>query len=112
MVYLEYEMYKTKYLDLQCQFDIALTEKEKLLEYDESLNTLRQLLEDRKLLLEMKETELRKSQDRYDKIYVYRFVDGYGINKVARTLNYSKSQVYRILDQIQKRCDKMRKETC
>ena len=76
---------------------------------DESLGRLRQLLEDRERLLELKEKELRKSRDKDDKIYRFRFLDGYGINKIARTLNYSKSQVYRILSQIEKRCDKMRK---
>ena len=76
---------------------------------DNKLNWLRQCLEDREKLLDMKEKELRKSQDKQDKIYVYRFLDGYGINRISRSLNYSKSQIYRILSQIQKRCDKMRK---
>ena len=143
MIYLEYEAYRVKFLDLQEQFNHFLTEKERLFtrampnairydkehvqssndsnpleEYaialdeqkiDENLSRLRQLLEDREKLLNMKEMELRKSQDKFDRIYVNRFLDGYGINRLARSHNYSKSQVYRILGQIQKRCDKMRK---
>ena len=77
---------------------------------DETLKQLRQLLEDWERLLDIKKRELDKSQDVYDKIYRFRFIERYGINRIARSLDYSKSQVYRKLNQIQKRCDKMRKE--
>ena len=142
MIYLDYEMYRIIYLDLQEKFNNVLMEKERLFtktqpnairydkekvqvpvgfnvmeEYvisldekkiDEQLNGLRQVLDDREKLLIMKEKELRKSQDKNDRIYVYRYLDGYGINRIARSLSYSKSQVYRILGDIKKRCDKMR----
>lgn len=146
MIYLEYEMYKIKYIESQEQFSMVLTEKERLLtktmpsairydkdkvqssptgniledyvvaledeHIDEKLNQLRQILNDRKLLLEIKERELRQSQDMPDKVYVHRYIDGHGINRISRDLSYSKSQIYRILGQIEKRCDKMRKNMC
>lgn len=76
---------------------------------DEMIAKYRQSLSDWSVLLEYQEKELRKSQDKYDIIYTMKCIDGMGINKIARVMNYSKSQVYRILKQIYKRCDKMRK---
>lgn len=75
---------------------------------EEKLSQYRQNLKDWRVLLEIKEGELRKSQEKTDKIYVMRCIDGYGINRIAKIMSYSKSQVYRILDKIYKRCDKMR----
>lgn len=146
MIYLEYEMYKIKYAESQEQFNMILTEKERLftktlpiaIRYDkdkvqssptgnmledyiiamddeqinERLSQLRQLLSDRSMLLQLKENELRQSRDIPDRVYVHRFIDGHGINRIAKDLNYSKSQIYRILGQIRKRCDKMRKKLC
>ena len=142
MIYIEYEQYKCKYLDLQEQFNHFLTEKERILtktfpnairydkektsssndgnpledyvveleeaKIDESLDRIRQLIDDRKRLLDLKEQELRMSQDLYDKVYRMRFLDGYGINKVAKILHYSRAQIYRINDQI---CKKIKHET-
>ena len=76
---------------------IALEEQK----VDAKLETVRMLLHDREKLLMLKENELRKSYDKFDKVYVLRFLDGMKINRVARNLNYSKSQVYRIFRQIQ-----------
>ena len=88
--------------------DYAISLEEKKI--DVRLKRLRELLDDREKLLEMKEKELLKSQDINDKIYRFRYIDGYSINKISRSLNYSRSQVYRILNEISKRCDKMRKK--
>ena len=69
----------------------------------------RQSLSDWSVLLEYQEKELRKSKDKYDIIYTMKCIDCMGINKIARIMSYSKSQVYRILKQIYRRCDEMRK---
>ena len=66
-------------------------------------------MKDWEILLRLKEKELRSSPVISDKVYLYRYVDGYRIGKIACLINYSKSQVYRILKQIDKKCDKMRK---
>lgn len=138
MIYIEYEQYRCKYLDLQEQFNHFLTEKERILtktlpnairydkdktsssldgnpledyvieleesKVDESLDRIRQLLEDRERLLQLKERELRMSQDVYDRIYRMKYLDCMGINKIAKIMHYSRSQVYRILENIKKRC--------
>ena len=142
MIYMEYDLCKSKYIELQKKFDSVLTEKERLFtktqpkaivydkdhvqtshdvniveEYvvalekgqiDDKLNNLRALLDDRWKLLMLKEIELRKSQCKEDKIYTYRYLDGYNIGRIAKILNYSKSQVYRILQEIKDAtiCDK------
>ena len=138
MIYIEYEQYRCKYLDLQEQFNHFLTEKERILtktlpnairydkdktsssldgnpledyvieleesKVDESLDRIRQLLEDRERLLQLKEKELRMSQDVYDRIYRMKYLDCMGTNKIAKIMHYSRSQVYRILENIKKRC--------
>jgi DNA-directed RNA polymerase specialized sigma subunit len=135
-VYIDYEIYKCKYLEIQIQYNEILTEKENLFtktqpnairydkvqvqggtygngfdEYliakekeqiDERLAEARQLLEDREKLLELKEKELRASKDKLDLIYCMRYVDNKRPYAIARCLNYSESQIYRILDKIQK----------
>lgn len=139
MVYLDYEIYKTKYLDLQEQFNEILLEKEFLItktmpkairydkditttgvpddnpletyvekledsKIDERLDMIRGLIDDRKRLLELKEIELRASQDLYDKVYRMKYLDGYGINRIAKILHYSRAQIYRIYGEINKKC--------
>lgn len=76
---------------------------------DELIAKYRQSLSDWSVLLEYQEKELRKSKDKYDIIYTMKCIDCMGINKIARIMSYSKSQVYRILKQIYRRCDEMRK---
>ena len=123
MIYIEYEECLSKYRDIQNKFDDLLCQKEQTLNQpwldpnhedilDKDLASVRQILIDRVQLVKMKEEELRKSQDKYDRIYVNRFLDGYGMNRLARVNNYSKSQIYRILEQIKARCDKMRQKPC
>lgn len=135
-VFIDYEIYKCKYLEIQSKYNEILTEKENLFtktqpnairydkehvqggtygngfdEYliakehdkiDERLIEARQLLEDRERLLKLKEKELRESKDKMDLIYCMRYVDNKRPYAIARSLNYSESQIYRILDKIQK----------
>ena len=138
MIYLEYESYKRKYLDLQEQFNEFLLEKERILtktmpkaiRYDKDLTTtgvpddnplesyvmelerskvdvhldhIRKLLEDRKMLLDAKEKELRASFNQYDRVYTMRYLDGYGIKRICTEMNFSRAQIYRILDEIKKK---------
>ena len=138
MIYLEYESYKRKYLDLQEQFNEFLLEKERILtktlpkaiRYDKDLTTtgvpddnplesyvmelerskvdvhldhIRKLLEDRKMLLDAKEKELRTSYNQYDRVYTMRYLDGYGIKRICTEMNFSRAQIYRILDEIKKK---------
>lgn len=80
--------------------DEYLIAKEKK-QIDKRLNETRQLLDDRERLLRLKEKELRESRDIINKIYVLKYIDGMHPSKIADNLNYSRSQVYRILNSIQ-----------
>ena len=82
-------------------FDEYLIAKEED-KIDERLAEARQLLEDRGRLLKLKENELRASKNKLDLIYCLRYVDNKRPYAIARCLNYSESQIYRILDKIQK----------
>ena len=79
---------------------------------EEKLAKLRQSLQDWEILINLKEKELRKSKVMHDRIYVYKYLEGYGINRISKELNYSRSQVYRILRQIEKRCNILRQNMC
>ena len=69
---------------------------------DDRLDALRQRISDWEILLECKERQLRPSPDRYDRIYVLRYIDGCSVKRICKILSYSRSQVYKILNQIKK----------
>lgn len=71
---------------------------------DKRLAKLRQSLKDWEILLEFMERRLRSSKEIPDRIYVMRHLDGYGIKRICKEINYSRSQIYRILDKIEKNC--------
>lgn len=83
---------------------ISLEEKK----IDQKLSILRKSLKNWQTLLDLKERELRRSKSMSDRIYVLKYIDGQEVSKIAGLTNYSKSQIYRILRQIEKRCDNMR----
>lgn len=70
---------------------------------EETLDQIRQSLKDWETLLDMKEKELRKSRAIHDRVYVSRYIDGIGINRIAKDISYSRAQIYRILRQIDKK---------
>jgi len=80
--------------------DYVIAKQEKKI--DNKICRMRQLLADRERLLKLKEKELRASKDKLDQIYCMRYVDDKRIYLIAKTLNYSESQIYRILDKIQR----------
>ena len=139
MIYLEYELYKAKYLDALEVYNEHLSEKERIItktmpnaiRYDKDITTTgvpdetplesyiieleksqidkklaiwRDIVEGRKRLLECKREELMQSQALCDKVYRMKYFDGYGINKIAKILHYSRAQIYRIYGDISKKC--------
>lgn len=146
MIYIEYEVYKTKYKETQSIYDEILTEKERIFQktqskairydvekvssgtysnildnyivekdekrIDERLEEVKSLLDDRERLLKLKEKELRESKALYDKIYRMHYLDRMKPYRISEFIGYSKSQIYRILDKIDKnikdatKCDK------
>jgi len=79
----------------------VISEEEKGI--DEQMRKLKRILRERRRLLFAKEEELRMSKNKYDVIYTLKFLDGFGVNKIAITLNYSVPQVYRMVKNIKKR---------
>ena len=70
---------------------------------DERLESIKSMLDDRQRLLTMKEQALRKSPDKYDRLYVLRYLDGMGVKQITRRMYLSKTQVYRLLDDIRRK---------
>lgn len=84
--------------DVLDRYVIALEEER----IDEKLKPFRELLLNREKFLDIKERELRKSPDRFDRIYTYRFLDGMSIRGIAKALSFSKSEVHRSVQSILK----------
>lgn len=84
--------------DVLDRYVIAL-EEEKI---DEKLKPFREMLINRESFLEVKERELRKSPDRFDRIYTYRFLDGMSLRAIAKTFSLSKSEIHRSVQTILK----------
>ena len=72
----------------------------------EKIESRKRVLIEREKLLNLKEAELRKSWDIYDRIYVCRYLEGMRIGQIAKFLNYSKTQTYRFYRRIQEVVEK------
>ena len=58
------------------------------------------VLNNRKILLDQKEEELRKSKDIYNIIYTLKWVDNLKPELIIQESGYSRSQVYNIINQL------------
>ena len=142
MVYIEYEIFRIKYLDSQMAYDEILTEKEELfaktqpksVKFDQErvaggspesafdsyliekdrkkidlrLAEAKAIMEEREDLLHTKEQELRNSNEVIDRLYCLRVLDRQKMARIARTINYSESHIYRLLGEIYRTMKKMR----
>lgn len=116
----EYEEQKAKFQEVKRRFDAALDKQREMIESHRvdvnvvaEVDHFRELLADRKRLLDVCEWELRKSKDKAVTIYVAMELDGKSAEEVADLLGYSRSQVYRIVNTLKTekdatKCDKMR----
>lgn len=116
----EYEEQKEKFKEVKRMFDAALDKQKDMIEQHKvdvkivaEVDRYRDLLSDRKRLLDVCEQELRKSKDKAVMIYVAMELDGESADDVADRLGYSRSQVYRIVQTAKTekdatKCDKMR----
>lgn len=82
-------------------FDNYLINKESK-KIDERLVEIKSILDDRERLLKLKEKELMESREQIDKIYKLKYIRQFNINEIIKNVNYSKSQVYRLLDIIKR----------
>lgn len=69
---------------------------------DERLDAARSILDDRRRLLKLKEEELRQSKDWLDVIYTYYYIEKLSIRKIERRIPFSKSEIGRKLQIINK----------
>ena len=70
------------------------------------LDAAKEVMIDRKILLDAKEEELRKSKDIYNMIYTCRFIDGMKADAIVDYTGYSRSQVYNILGHLEKQLER------
>lgn len=78
---------------------LILKEKKQI---DKRLKEIKIILNDRKILLDKKEIELRDSKEWVDKIYVYKYLDNFRVKKIIHLVPYEEAQIYRMLDEIKK----------
>lgn len=82
-------------------FDAYIIEKEEK-QIDERLKEAKSILEDRTLLLKLKEEELRSSKDWIDIIYVFYYIEKISIRKIENRIPFSRSEICRKLKKIEK----------
>ncbi len=67
---------------------------------DERLQEAFDLIADRKILLSEVEIQIKESQNKYDKIYVLRYLEGKSAKEISMIMHYSESHTYRMLNKI------------
>lgn len=87
--------------------DYIISVEEK--ELDVKIARLRRHLDDWRVLMDVKEQELRKSQVLIDRVYVMKYLDGLSVNKICRILHYEKTRIYELLTEIAKNGKKRKK---
>lgn len=87
--------------------DYVISVEEK--ELDVKIARLRRHLDDWRVLMDVKEGELRKSQVLIDRVYVMKYLDGLSVNKICRILHYEKTRIYELLTEIAKNGKKRKK---
>lgn len=87
---------------------LILKEKEKI---DERLEEAKSILDGRKLLLETKLEELKTSNNPYDKIYYYRFIEKWKVKRISKKIAYGEAQVYRMQKMIREKINEQRRAT-
>ena len=66
----------------------------------ERLTEAEEIMKERQMLLELYETELRKSKNLYDVVYTARWIDGKKPEAIADETFYSRSHIYNIIKRI------------
>ena len=80
----------------------AYMERKEARQIDERLKEAEKIINDRELLMVAKRNELINSHATHDLIYRYKYIDLISIDHIAEMLGYSKSQIYRVLNKINK----------
>ena len=72
----------------------------------ERLSDAKLILQERFNLLDLKEQEIRKSRDIYNRIYTLKWIDGMKVDAIIEETGYSRSQVYNILKHLNKQIER------
>lgn len=72
----------------------------------ERLSDAKLILQERFNLLDLKEQEIRKSRDIYNRIYTLKWIDGLKADVIIEETGYSRSQVYNILKHLNKQIER------
>lgn len=81
-------------------FDCYIIEKDRK-KIESRIAEAKELLDERKKLLQIKEQELRTSRALIDRIYCMRILDKMRVNTIASRIGYAESHVYRFLKKIE-----------
>lgn len=92
-----------KLIKTECTNDKFLNYTIKIQEIDSEIEVRKNLYGNLSYRLKLKEIELRNSKELLDRIYVYRYLDRYKVNKIARIVEYSREQTYRKIREIDKK---------
>ena len=74
---------------------------------DERLNSAKELVNHREYLLEIKKKELIASKNVSDLIYRYKNIDNISPSHISEMMGYSMNHIYRILENINSKIEKM-----
>lgn len=77
---------------------------------DERLKKAKEIMYDRHELYLLTSENLKGSRDKYDMIFVLKWIDGKNAKDISRLLHYSESHVYRMINKIKKRSNMIENE--
>ena len=77
---------------------------------DERLRKAKEIMYDRHELYLLTSENLKGSRDKYDMVFVLKWIDGKNAREISRLLHYSESHVYRMINKIKKRSNMIENE--
>ena len=70
---------------------------------DERLKRAKEIMNDRHELYLLSLEDLKRSKDKYDIVFVLKWMDGRNAREISKIMHYSESHVYRMINKIKKK---------
>ena len=70
---------------------------------DERLKRAKEIMNDRHELYLLSLEDLKRSKDKYDIVFVLKWMDGKNAREISKIMHYSESHVYRMINKIKKK---------
>lgn len=70
---------------------------------DERLKRAKEIMNDRHELYLLSLEDLKRSKDKYDIVFVLKWMDGRNAREISKIMHYSESHVYRMINKIRKK---------